>query len=1012
MFAELRGRTGVVTRDEAMTVPAVAKARNQICSIATLPLNQLDAVYNQVRSPFLEQIDPDVANVVTLAQTLEDLVFDAIAWWRVTAKTADGFPFYARRYDPDTVSLEPPPNARMPAPLPSGEDPRGAVVWMDGEPVPANQVIRFDSPNRAVRKVLGDTIRRAIRLSRAGTMYADNQRPLDYFSPADGEPEHEDDEIEEVLDDWITRRKRSSTGYVPQWLKYNTVDSPTPADLQLAELKREATLDVANALGVDPEDLGVSTTSRTYANAVDRRIDRINDLLAPYMLAISQRLSMGDVTKRGYTVVFDVDDYMKSNPTERWNTYQTAKNIGAITVDEIRENEKKPPLPTDQSTSDSQPADTPADQPAAPAVASVAAGGNVVAMRFEDTPALRFADVPVEQFSVDTASRTIEGIVVPYGKVGVKYGVGFRFERGSIHWSDPTRVKLLRDHDPRQPLGYASDIRETPQGLKVKFKVGRGHEGDRALEMAEDKVLDGLSIGVDFSDAVDTVPDPKNKGGLLVRRSDLREVSLTPMPAFDDARVTRVAASLDGGFTMEPCSACGHQHAQGAPCGAPALQPAGAHFGQGNGQPAGLAPGWGYQPAQLPVQGQQLPAQGQQPPAQGQPLQPVQQFGQLGMPQLLQIAQAMQQQGGQQPPAQPAQPPADQGPTFVDPTRRLQAGATVTEPPSYYVDMRGNLRPGKFDFSQDLFAAFSGDVAAHDRAIDFVRKQFDVATGDVNELNPTRNRPDMYVDQKDFTYPIWETIDKGTLTDITPFTFPKFSSASGLVGAHTEGAEPSSGTIVTTSQTVTPTAISGKAKITRETWDQGGNPQVSGLIWRQMVKGWYEALEAAAVALLDGVTPTGITLTAGGGTTGQTLSSELEAAFANLQYIRGGFRFTDMFTQIDLYKGLAAAKDDAGRPLYPRLGATNANGTARERFAAMDVAGVLALPAWALAATGSVAASSYLFDRADVHGWASTPQRLEFNIEVAHVYIGIWGYKATAISDLTGVREIIYDPVP
>jgi hypothetical protein len=33
------------------------------------------------------------------------------------------------------------------------------------------------------------------------------------------------------------------------------------------------------------------------------------------------------------------------------------------------------------------------------------------------------------------------------------------------------------------------------------------------------------------------------------------------------------------------------------------------------------------------------------------------------------------------------------------------------------------------------------------------------------------------------------------------------------------------------------------------------------------------------------------------------------------------------------------------------------------------------------------------------------------NIEVANVYIGLWGYKATAISDIAGVREITYDPV-
>ncbi|HYF73913.1 MAG TPA: hypothetical protein VD864_13880, partial [Nocardioides sp.] len=106
-----------------------------------------------------------------------------------------------------------------------------------------------------------------------------------------------------------------------------------------------------------------------------------------------------------------------------------------------------------------------------------------------------------------------------------------------------------------------------------------------------------------------------------------------------------------------------------------------------------------------------------------------------------------------------------------------------------------------------------------------------------------------------------------------------------------------------------------------------------------------------------------------------------------------------------------AAKDDSGRPLFPALGPSNANGTVRDRFGAIEVApGVVAFPAWALAATGTVAASSYLFDSDSVHGWATPPQRLQFEYRVAYVDLAIWGYAAAAISDINGVREISYDP--
>lgn len=936
MFAEMRG-SGVaprVGRAEALSVPTVQRGRNLICSIASLPLRQINATNEVIRNPLLEQFDSDIPNVVHLSQTLEDLVFEGIAWWRISGFGFDGYPMTVRRLDPDTVTLTPPGSGASPSPLPGGQDPRGAVVYVDGKPVPAEQMIRFDSPNPAVLKVGGRAIKRAILLDQAARMYADDFRPLDYFSPAEGADPADDDEITEILDQWRDSRRRRATGYVPAALKYNTVDAPSPADLQLAELQKQAALDIANAFGVDPEDLGVSTTSRTYANAVDRRRDRINDVLAPYMRAITDRLSMGDTTKRGNRVVFDLDDYLKSNPTERWGVYEKALNLKVMTVDEVRAEEGLPAAMVGEPEPTSPPQGGQLPEPD-----SVNAAGGLV-LRFGDSPKLQFADVPVAQFSVDAQARTIEGLALPYGKVGTKFGVGFRFERGSLQFADVSRVKLLRDHDFTQALGKAVELKDTPSGLKVKFKVARGAEGDRALELAEDGVLDGLSVGVDFNESVDTVPDPKFKGGLLVRRADLREVSLTPMPAFDDARVTKVAASRDGGTPMDDKP---DQAATEAPSGVT-----------------------------------------------------------LSADQFQTLLGAL----APKPAAEPEVPEQRQ---VVNPTR-LTASTTVTDPEPYHLDSRGNLRKGSHDFSQDLFAAQRGEQAAHERALGFVSKQFDVVTTDVNELNPTRQRPDMYVDQRDFRYPIWEAISKGTLTDITPFTFPKFSSASGLVAAHTEGSEPSSGTLVTTGQTVTPTAISGKAKITRETWDQGGNPQVSNLIWRQMVKGWYEGLEAAAVTLLDAASPTQIDFSGTPGLADDGLDQALTAAFAALQFVRGGFSMDNLFTQIDLFKALIAATDADGRRLYPAIGPTNANGVARSRWSALDINGVTALPAWALAATGTVVASSYLFDSGSVHGWASAPQRLNFDIEVAHVYIGIWGYKATAISDINGVREVLYDP--
>ncbi len=989
-------------RPEALSVPAVQRGRNLICSISTLPLIQYGPDLVVVRLPLLEQIDPDVPNVVTLAQTVEDLLFEGISWWRITAFGADGFPTSARHLDYSSVSLQP-PGGRSPAPLPGGYDPRDAVIYYDGDPIPASQVIRFDSPNPGLLHAAGRAVRRAVLLDQTSALYADNPRPLDYFTPADGADPADDDEVAEILADWNRARKARSTAYVPAALKYNSVDTPTPADLQLVDLQRKATLDIANAIGLDPEDLGISTTSRTYQNGVDRRQDRINDVLSPYMKAITDRLSMRDVTKRGYKVLFDLDDYLKPDPKTRAEVAVAYIGAGVWAPSEARTKERMPAMTAAQRAEVAPvPAAPPARQP----------GSNVVPIR----AAMGFsAEAPLHltfdtTFTVDTERRVIEGIAVPYGptKVAMKNGRKWRFQQGSLVPSgDISRNKLLRDHDFSQPQGPLDFHDDRPDGMFVRYKIGHGLDGDRTLAEAQEKVRDGLSVGVDI---ISAQPDPLNRGAFLVDVGGAfwYETSVLAVPAFDDARVTRVAARRDNGETMETCATCGATLTAGVthtcePTTPPTNQPASP--------PAPLTQltlTAEQQQALLAAPGvlQALVTQRQQPPTPAVPegslvFSPDQvtalvNSGALGT--LLGVPRLT--------PA-PQNEPGEQR-QVVNPVR--PGPAQVREELPYRFDREGNLTRGsKFDFSTDLVSGSRGDGEALERAEKFVRAQFaDVDQADAAALNPNRQRPDLYVDQKDFSYPIWDSINKGTIPDATPFVLPKFSSSSGLVAAHTEGVEPTGGTVAATAQTITPSPVSGKVPITREAWDQGGNPQLSGIIWRQMLRAWYEALEASAVTLLEGLAPSTITLTLA--SQDDVLVGDLEAALAVLQYARGGLRMRDFFLQVDLYKKLVAAVDAQGRKLLPILGPVNANGQTSEFYADLSIGGLRGRPAWATAASAPTATNSFLFDRNDVSGWATAPQRLEFNFEVRYVHVAIWGYKATACTDLTGVRKVSYGP--
>lgn len=370
-LALAQSQSAPVSRAEALSVPAMARGRNLICSIATLPLIVTDDANNVIPTPFLAQPDPDVPAVVHYAMTLEDLLFEGISWWRVTAYAWDSFPARARRLEPCTVSVDP-PIGRTSSPLPSGIDPRQGVVWVDGVPVPAGQIVRFDSPNPGVLQTGARAIRRAVLLDKAAKTYAETPSPGAILSPTpDAEPltTTEQDALVQKYQALV----RSRGAVYADAVTINPAPGANPAELQLVDLQRQATIEIANLLGIDVEELGVSTTSRTYSNVNDRRIDKINETLSPYMKALTDRLSMPDITPRTRTVRFDLNGYLRSNPVDRASVQKTYVDMGVITPAEVRKAEgyagpppEKPapqPIEAPQPDGPSGPSDAQAPMP-------------------------------------------------------------------------------------------------------------------------------------------------------------------------------------------------------------------------------------------------------------------------------------------------------------------------------------------------------------------------------------------------------------------------------------------------------------------------------------------------------------------------------------------------------------------------------------------------------------------------------------------------------------------------
>jgi HK97 family phage prohead protease len=144
--------------------------------------------------------------------------------------------------------------------------------------------------------------------------------------------------------------------------------------------------------------------------------------------------------------------------------------------------------------------------------------------------------VPVSLIAADTDARTISGRIVTWGEAGNTSAGKTVFAKDSIALKP---VKLFIDHNMDKPIGKVLDFDAHEEGIDATFKIANTQRGNDALVEAMEGLKDGFSVGIKLSEYDNT------DEGLVVKNSQLVEVSLVETPAIDSARVSEVAASDD-----------------------------------------------------------------------------------------------------------------------------------------------------------------------------------------------------------------------------------------------------------------------------------------------------------------------------------------------------------------------------------------------------------------------------------------------------------------------------------
>ena len=153
----------------------------------------------------------------------------------------------------------------------------------------------------------------------------------------------------------------------------------------------------------------------------------------------------------------------------------------------------------------------------------------------------KFAGVQLADIEPDGA---FSGYASLFGKVDMaRDAVESGAFRQSLRLRGPEHVRMLYQHDPNQPIGRWTEIREDAQGLFVRGRLTPGVAKAReVLQLMRAGALDGLSIGFR---TVRAKKDPQ-AGVRRILEADLWEISVITFPMLAEARIHHVKAGPAG----------------------------------------------------------------------------------------------------------------------------------------------------------------------------------------------------------------------------------------------------------------------------------------------------------------------------------------------------------------------------------------------------------------------------------------------------------------------------------
>jgi HK97 family phage prohead protease/HK97 family phage major capsid protein len=157
----------------------------------------------------------------------------------------------------------------------------------------------------------------------------------------------------------------------------------------------------------------------------------------------------------------------------------------------------------------------------------------------EPVEPLQTREIPAVLELRDMQKRELGIHIVPWDTI-IQTNLGSEmFVKGAFDDINPATVRLRMSHmDP--PAGKGISLEQHDRGADMVFKVSQTQRGDEILVLAADGVASGASVGFNELPGGTRAEQINGRRVRVHRKVDLREVSTTWQPAYEQAAVTYI----------------------------------------------------------------------------------------------------------------------------------------------------------------------------------------------------------------------------------------------------------------------------------------------------------------------------------------------------------------------------------------------------------------------------------------------------------------------------------------